>query len=135
MLLSVSEHEGDARCRRTWRLRYGGRRHRRPRDSGLAVARELRARGHAVRFIGTRRGMEARLVPAEDFPIEWIEIGGLKRVGLAQTIATLGACRGACRKPRACCDRAAARGGVFHRRICGGAGAAGGAVDPAFPWW
>jgi len=41
----------------------------------LAVARELRARGHAVRFIGTRRGLEARLAPAEGFPIEWIEIG------------------------------------------------------------
>ena len=56
----------------------------------LAVARELRARGHAVRFIGTRRGLEAKLVPPEDFPIEWIEIGGLKRVGLARTAATLG---------------------------------------------
>jgi UDP-N-acetylglucosamine--N-acetylmuramyl-(pentapeptide) pyrophosphoryl-undecaprenol N-acetylglucosamine transferase len=55
----------------------------------LAVARALRARGHAVRFIGTRRGMEAKLVPAEDFPIEWIEIGGLKRVGMRQTISTL----------------------------------------------
>src|SRR5208282_4945072 len=55
----------------------------------LAVARELRARGHSVRFIGTRRGMEAKLVPPEDFPIEWIEIGGLKRVGLRQTLATL----------------------------------------------
>src|SRR5579864_5584000 len=55
----------------------------------LAVARELRARGHSVRFIGTRRGMEAKLVPAENFPIEWIEIGGLKRVGFRQTMATL----------------------------------------------
>src|SRR4051812_22394991 len=55
----------------------------------LAVARELRARGHSVRFIGTRRGMEAKLVPAENFPIEWIEIGGLKRVGLRKSIATL----------------------------------------------
>jgi len=55
----------------------------------LAVARDLRARGHAVRFIGTRRGMEAKLVPAEDFPVEWIEIGGLKRVGLRQTLSTL----------------------------------------------
>jgi UDP-N-acetylglucosamine--N-acetylmuramyl-(pentapeptide) pyrophosphoryl-undecaprenol N-acetylglucosamine transferase len=55
----------------------------------LAVARELRARGHEVRFIGTRRGMEARMVPAENFPIEWIEIGGLKRVGLLKTIETL----------------------------------------------
>lgn len=55
----------------------------------LAVARELRQRGHSVRFIGTRRGMEAKLVPPEDFPIEWIEIGGLKRVGLRQTLTTL----------------------------------------------
>jgi UDP-N-acetylglucosamine--N-acetylmuramyl-(pentapeptide) pyrophosphoryl-undecaprenol N-acetylglucosamine transferase len=55
----------------------------------LAVARELRARGHSVIFIGIQRGMEARLVPAENFPIEWIEIGGLKRVGLRQTLATL----------------------------------------------
>src|SRR5271168_3967180 len=42
----------------------------------LAVARELRARGHLVRFIGTRRGLESKLVPPEDFPIEWIEIAG-----------------------------------------------------------
>jgi len=56
----------------------------------LAVARELRARGHQVRFVGLERGMEAKLVPAEKFPIEWIEIGGLNRVGLRQTLATLG---------------------------------------------
>src|SRR5260370_26095370 len=56
----------------------------------LAFARELRTRGHTVRFIGTRRGMEAQLVPAENFPIEWIEIGGLKRVGMRKTLSTLG---------------------------------------------
>jgi UDP-N-acetylglucosamine--N-acetylmuramyl-(pentapeptide) pyrophosphoryl-undecaprenol N-acetylglucosamine transferase len=55
----------------------------------LAVARELRARGHAVRFIGTRRGLEAKLVPAEGFPIEWIEIGGLQRVGFRRMLVTL----------------------------------------------
>src|SRR5579863_7508070 len=55
----------------------------------LAVARELRARGHSVRFIGTRRGLEAKLVPAEDFPIEWIEIGGLNRVGFRRALSTL----------------------------------------------
>ena len=55
----------------------------------LAVARELRARGQAVGFIGTRRGLEARLVPAEGFPIEWIEIGGLQRVGFRRMLATL----------------------------------------------
>src|SRR6202162_6747500 len=55
----------------------------------LAVARELRARCHAVGFIGTRRGLEAKLAPAEGFPIEWIEIGGLMRVGLRTTLITL----------------------------------------------
>ncbi len=56
----------------------------------LAVARELRARGHAVRFIGTRRGLEAKLAPAEGFPIDFIQIGGLMRVGFRKTLATLG---------------------------------------------
>jgi UDP-N-acetylglucosamine--N-acetylmuramyl-(pentapeptide) pyrophosphoryl-undecaprenol N-acetylglucosamine transferase len=56
----------------------------------LAVGGELRARGHAVRFIGTRRGLESKLVHAEDFPLEYIEIGGLKRVGLRRTLTTLG---------------------------------------------
>jgi UDP-N-acetylglucosamine--N-acetylmuramyl-(pentapeptide) pyrophosphoryl-undecaprenol N-acetylglucosamine transferase len=55
----------------------------------LAVARELRARGHRVLFVGVRRGIEAKLVPAENFPIEWIDIGGLNRVGFRQTLATL----------------------------------------------
>ncbi len=54
----------------------------------IAVARELRRRGHAPLFIGTREGMEGRLVPREDFPIEYIEIGGLKRVGWKKTLRT-----------------------------------------------
>jgi UDP-N-acetylglucosamine--N-acetylmuramyl-(pentapeptide) pyrophosphoryl-undecaprenol N-acetylglucosamine transferase len=55
----------------------------------LAVASELRSRGHTVRFIGTRRGIESKLVPAADFPIDWIEIGGLNRVGLRQMMTSL----------------------------------------------
>jgi UDP-N-acetylglucosamine--N-acetylmuramyl-(pentapeptide) pyrophosphoryl-undecaprenol N-acetylglucosamine transferase len=55
----------------------------------LAVARELKTRGHNPVFIGTRSGFEAKLVPAEGFPLEFIEIGGLKRVGLARTLRTL----------------------------------------------
>ncbi len=54
----------------------------------LVVARELRRRGHEALFIGTRRGLEARLVPEAGFPIEWIEIGGLKGVGLARSLRT-----------------------------------------------
>jgi len=55
----------------------------------LAVARELRRRGHCVFFVGTERGMECQLVPREGFPLELIRIGGLKRVGFRQTAATL----------------------------------------------
>ena len=55
----------------------------------LAVADELRRHGHESFFIGTQSGMEARLVPAAGFPIEWIEIGGLNRVDVTQRIRTL----------------------------------------------
>jgi UDP-N-acetylglucosamine--N-acetylmuramyl-(pentapeptide) pyrophosphoryl-undecaprenol N-acetylglucosamine transferase len=55
----------------------------------LAVARELKSRGHQPVFIGTRTGFEAKLVPAAGFPLEFIEIGGLKRVGVARTLRTL----------------------------------------------
>jgi UDP-N-acetylglucosamine--N-acetylmuramyl-(pentapeptide) pyrophosphoryl-undecaprenol N-acetylglucosamine transferase len=55
----------------------------------LAVARELRQRGHAAFFVGTERGLESQLVPREGFPLELIQIGGLKRVGLRQRLATL----------------------------------------------
>jgi UDP-N-acetylglucosamine--N-acetylmuramyl-(pentapeptide) pyrophosphoryl-undecaprenol N-acetylglucosamine transferase len=56
---------------------------------GLAVARELRRRGHEVFFVGTERGMESKLVPPEGFELKMIEIGGLNRVGLRQKLATL----------------------------------------------
>lgn len=39
-------------------------------------------------FVGTREGLESKLVPPENFPIEFIEIGGLKRVGWQQTVRT-----------------------------------------------
>ncbi len=55
----------------------------------LAVARELRARGYDCVFIGTRAGFEARLVPPAGFPIEFIEIGGLKRVGIGRLLRSL----------------------------------------------
>ncbi|MGH8398077.1 MAG: undecaprenyldiphospho-muramoylpentapeptide beta-N-acetylglucosaminyltransferase [Gammaproteobacteria bacterium] len=48
----------------------------------LAVAEVLRARGHEVTWIGTRQGLEARVVPAAGIPIEWIEVGGIRGKGL-----------------------------------------------------
>src|ERR1700693_5035459 len=56
---------------------------------GLAVARELRQRGHHATFVGTRRGMESRLVPAEGFELKLIDIGGLNRVGFGRRLITL----------------------------------------------
>ncbi len=55
----------------------------------LAVAREVRRRGHQGVFIGTRAGMEAKLVPADGFDIRWIEIGGLQGAGWKKQLKTL----------------------------------------------
>jgi len=48
----------------------------------LAVAQVLRARGVDVFWIGTRVGMEARLVPEHGFDIEWIGIEGIRGKGI-----------------------------------------------------
>lgn len=48
----------------------------------LAVADALRAAGVPVVWLGTRTGLEARVVPAADFPIEWLSISGLRGRGL-----------------------------------------------------
>src|ERR1700691_233518 len=55
----------------------------------LAVARELQADGHQSVFIGTRNGFEAKLVPPAGFPLEFIEIGGLNRVGMLRQLRSL----------------------------------------------
>jgi UDP-N-acetylglucosamine--N-acetylmuramyl-(pentapeptide) pyrophosphoryl-undecaprenol N-acetylglucosamine transferase len=48
----------------------------------LAVAQALQARAHDVVWLGTERGLEARVVPAAGIDIEWISIKGLRRKGL-----------------------------------------------------
>ncbi len=56
----------------------------------LAVARALQAHSRDVVWLGTRRGLEARVVPAAGIDIEWISIKGLRRKGvLAMLIAPL----------------------------------------------
>ncbi|HUH00208.1 MAG TPA: undecaprenyldiphospho-muramoylpentapeptide beta-N-acetylglucosaminyltransferase [Gammaproteobacteria bacterium] len=49
----------------------------------LAVADALRARGLEVVWLGTRLGLEARVVPAAGIKVEWINIGGLRGKTLA----------------------------------------------------
>jgi UDP-N-acetylglucosamine--N-acetylmuramyl-(pentapeptide) pyrophosphoryl-undecaprenol N-acetylglucosamine transferase len=53
----------------------------------LALARLLRARSFDVVWLGTRRGIEARIVPAERIPIEWLTVGGLRGKSLATLLA------------------------------------------------
>ncbi|MBK9072003.1 MAG: undecaprenyldiphospho-muramoylpentapeptide beta-N-acetylglucosaminyltransferase [Myxococcales bacterium] len=64
---------------------------------GVAIAEELRARGGAteVTFVGTARGIEARVLPPLGWPLELIDVSGLKTVGLR------GMLRGLLRLPRA----------------------------------
>ena len=50
---------------------------------GLAVADEMRGRGWEVVWMGARGGLEARLVPAHGYPVEWIRAAALRGKGLA----------------------------------------------------
>jgi UDP-N-acetylglucosamine--N-acetylmuramyl-(pentapeptide) pyrophosphoryl-undecaprenol N-acetylglucosamine transferase len=64
---------------------------------GIALAEELttRQKGNDVLFVGTQRGIEARVVPELGFPIEFIQVIGLKGRGL------IGLIRGLLQVPRA----------------------------------
>lgn len=48
---------------------------------GLAVARELQARNLPVVWMGTRRGLEARVIPEAGIPMAWCSISGLRGKG------------------------------------------------------
>ncbi len=48
----------------------------------LAVAQDLRGRGHKVHWLGTRHGMENDIVPREGFPIEYLSVKGLRGKGI-----------------------------------------------------
>lgn len=58
---------------------------------GIAIAHELRRRDARAQviFIGTARGLETRIVPAEGFPLELIEVKALKRVGWRARLSSL----------------------------------------------
>lgn len=53
----------------------------------LAVAQELIARGCEVSWMGTRGGLEARVVPAAGIAIEWLSVSGFRGKGWAGRIA------------------------------------------------
>jgi UDP-N-acetylglucosamine--N-acetylmuramyl-(pentapeptide) pyrophosphoryl-undecaprenol N-acetylglucosamine transferase len=53
---------------------------------GLAVAREMQHRGWTVSWLGTREGMENRLVPSHGITLDAIGFSGLRGKGLAHTL-------------------------------------------------
>ena len=50
----------------------------------LAVANELRDRGVPIIWVGTRKGIEARVVPEAGFSLVTMSVQGLRRKGVAQ---------------------------------------------------
>jgi len=54
---------------------------------GLAVAEALRARSRSVVWLGTRRGLEARVVPPQGIDVEWITIVGVRGRGVLAWLA------------------------------------------------
>ncbi len=56
----------------------------------LAIGRELVARyGAEIRYVGTERGIETRLVPEAGFRLELIHVGQLKNVSFKTKLSTL----------------------------------------------
>lgn len=53
---------------------------------GLAVAREMQARGWGISWLGTPAGMENRLVPPSGIPIDTIAFAGLRGNGWWHTL-------------------------------------------------
>jgi UDP-N-acetylglucosamine--N-acetylmuramyl-(pentapeptide) pyrophosphoryl-undecaprenol N-acetylglucosamine transferase len=56
---------------------------------GVALAEEVRARGGEVRFVGTARGIEARVLPEQGWPLSLIDATGIKGRGLKGLILGL----------------------------------------------
>jgi UDP-N-acetylglucosamine--N-acetylmuramyl-(pentapeptide) pyrophosphoryl-undecaprenol N-acetylglucosamine transferase len=56
---------------------------------GVALADELAERGYAITFVGTARGIEARVIPNTPYALELIDVAGLKRQSLGTTLKNL----------------------------------------------
>ena len=53
----------------------------------LAVAQALQAKSHNVVWLGTRKGLEARVIPAAGIDVEWVSIAGLRGKGIGTRLA------------------------------------------------
>jgi UDP-N-acetylglucosamine--N-acetylmuramyl-(pentapeptide) pyrophosphoryl-undecaprenol N-acetylglucosamine transferase len=55
----------------------------------LAVADELRERGYRVEWVGTRRGLEARVVPAAGIVLHALPVRGVRGKNILHTVLGL----------------------------------------------
>jgi UDP-N-acetylglucosamine--N-acetylmuramyl-(pentapeptide) pyrophosphoryl-undecaprenol N-acetylglucosamine transferase len=55
----------------------------------LAVAKKLQQLGYPIVWLGSRRGLEARVIPEAGFPVEWVNVRGLRGKGWWQRIQGL----------------------------------------------
>ena len=74
---------------------------------GLAIARTMREKGWEVTWLGTRRGMENGLVPAQGIALDCIGFAGMRGKGLAHMVTgafrlfgSMAACLGILRRRR-----------------------------------
>jgi UDP-N-acetylglucosamine--N-acetylmuramyl-(pentapeptide) pyrophosphoryl-undecaprenol N-acetylglucosamine transferase len=68
---------------------------------GMAVAEELVARGHEVRFVGAERGIEKTAVPKAGYALDLIDVVGIKNQGFSAKAAGLFRAARAMRQARA----------------------------------
>lgn len=54
----------------------------------LAVAHEMRSRGWEVFWLGTKNGLEARVVPQAGFDMVWLSMSGFRRSGVLRLLLT-----------------------------------------------
>lgn len=55
----------------------------------LAVAQEMQERGWQVSWLGTRKGLEGRVVPAHNIEIDWLSVEGLRGKGLLSKLSAV----------------------------------------------
>lgn len=55
----------------------------------LAVAQEMRARGWQVSWLGTEKGLESRVVPANHIDIDWLAVAGMRGKGLFSKVTAV----------------------------------------------
>jgi len=62
----------------------------------LAVAQEMAAQGWEVSWLGTKNGLEAKVVPANGISIDWLSVAGLRGKGLWSKVSAMFKLLGAC---------------------------------------